>query len=433
LNFTEEQVLALAPDDASKKAGKDLANPAKWVTRGINEKAMWGECQGSGSKPYQTQIDLGAMAFKCSCPSRKFPCKHGLGLLMLYVKQPGIFVISEPPAWVAEWLEKRTETAEKKAEKKDAPVDEAAQAKRLQAREKSVENGIEELLLWMKDIVRNGILSIPEKGPAYFSNMGKRMIDAKAPGLANMVRDLGQTQFYTEGWQHKFMDQLVRIYMVANGYLHKDGLPDELKEDIRSRIGFTQSQDELKEKDGITDTWIVLAKQLTDEDNITTERNWLYGSKTRQHAQVLQFGVRGQGVAISLTPGMLLQAELVFYPSAQPLRAIIKKHATSQESPEFLGFPDWPQINIAIAKRNACLPFSMDQPFVIENITPVFYNNGWWLADASHNMVEIKQGYKNIFQLLATSGGQAFNMAVFGSENSFEPLGIWQDNRYLAI
>lgn len=433
MNFTEEQVLALAPDDASKKAGKDLANPAKWVTKGVNEKAMWGECQGSGSKPYQTQIDLGAMAFKCSCPSRKFPCKHGLGLLMLHVKQPGIFAETDPPSWVLEWLGKRTETAEKKAEKKDAPVDEAAQAKRLQAREKTVESGIEELLLWMKDIVRNGILTIPEKGPAYFSNMAKRMVDAKAPGLAGMVKDLGQTSFYTEGWQHEFMDQLARIYMVANGYKHKDALPDALKEDIRSRIGFTQSQDELKEKEGMADTWIVLAKQVTEEDNITTERNWLYGSQSRQYALVLQFSVRGQGVALLLTPGMVLQAELVFYPSAHPLRAIIKKHTTAQEMPEFDGFADWPQINVAIAKRNAGLPFSVDQPFVIENITPVFYNKGWWLADASHNLVEIKQGFKNIFALLAASGGHAFNMAVIGSENSFEPLGIWQDNQYMAI
>ena len=259
------------------------------------------------------------------------------------------------------------------------------------------------------------------------------MVDAKATGLANMVKELGQTHFYTESWQHEFIDQLARIYMVANGYQHKDALPDALIEDIRSRIGFTQSQDELKEKDGITDIWIVLAKQVTEEDNITTERNWLYGSQTRQYALVLQFSVRGQGVPISLTPGMLLQAELAFYPSAQPLRAIIKKHATSQVSPRFPGFTDWPQINVAIAKRNASLPFSVDQAFVIENITPVFYNNEWWLADTLHNMVQIKQGYKNIFPLLAASGGHAFNMAVIGSENSFEPLGIWQDKRYMAI
>ncbi|MGB8191873.1 MAG: SWIM zinc finger family protein, partial [Chitinophagaceae bacterium] len=81
MNLSEEQILALAPDESSKKSGKELSNASKWVSKGANETALWGECKGSGSKPYQTQVDLANIAFKCSCPSRKFPCKHGLGLL----------------------------------------------------------------------------------------------------------------------------------------------------------------------------------------------------------------------------------------------------------------------------------------------------------------------------------------------------------------
>src|ERR1700761_6609871 len=119
MKLTEDQIFALAPDEASKKAGRDLATPAKWVSKGINELALWGECQGSGSKPYQTQIDLINIAFKCSCPSRKFPCKHGLGLLLLYARQHQSFTSNEQPAWVAEWISRRAVTEEKKSEKKD--------------------------------------------------------------------------------------------------------------------------------------------------------------------------------------------------------------------------------------------------------------------------------------------------------------------------
>jgi hypothetical protein len=56
-NFTTDQVLALAPDAGSAKAGKDLATPRKWVSLGRDERAAWGECQGSGAEPYRTQID----------------------------------------------------------------------------------------------------------------------------------------------------------------------------------------------------------------------------------------------------------------------------------------------------------------------------------------------------------------------------------------
>src|SRR4030095_10122017 len=37
-SFTTEQVLALAPDPASAKAGKGLANPAKWVSLGKTDR-----------------------------------------------------------------------------------------------------------------------------------------------------------------------------------------------------------------------------------------------------------------------------------------------------------------------------------------------------------------------------------------------------------
>src|SRR5262245_38024511 len=107
MQWTAEQILALAPDASSAKAGQSLASPGHWLTLGHDPRCAWGECRGSGQKPYQTQIDLGEPAFRCSCPSRKFPCKHGLGLFLLLERQPAAFSQAEPPAWVQQWLESR--------------------------------------------------------------------------------------------------------------------------------------------------------------------------------------------------------------------------------------------------------------------------------------------------------------------------------------
>jgi hypothetical protein len=68
----------------------------------------------------------------------------------------------DAPAWVADWLNKRTEKLVVQTEKKEKPVDEAAQLKRQEARSSKVSAGIEELSAWLKDIIRNGLLSIPE-------------------------------------------------------------------------------------------------------------------------------------------------------------------------------------------------------------------------------------------------------------------------------
>src|SRR5215208_4135270 len=102
-----EQVLGLAPDPAAAKAASGVARPARWSDTGSDGEAVWGECQGSGKSVYRAYADLTEPAFRCSCPSRKFPCKHALGLLLLWVQSPDEFRAAKPPEWVAEWLEGR--------------------------------------------------------------------------------------------------------------------------------------------------------------------------------------------------------------------------------------------------------------------------------------------------------------------------------------
>ncbi|MCF6525166.1 SWIM zinc finger family protein, partial [Streptomyces sp. JJ36] len=108
VRWTAEQVLALAPDASSRKHGSRLAAPEPWSEAGTGDGAVWGLCRGSGSRPYRTVIDVGggdAPGYRCTCPSRKFPCKHALGLLLLWAGgEPAVREGPEPPEWAAEWL-----------------------------------------------------------------------------------------------------------------------------------------------------------------------------------------------------------------------------------------------------------------------------------------------------------------------------------------
>lgn len=231
LNLTEEQILQLAPDDSSVKAGKGLATLSKWVLKECSGRAVWGHCQGSGKNPYQTVIDLNDIAFKCSCPSRKFPCKHGLGLLLLYARQPDQFTQAEEPEWVTAWLAKRTEKAEKKEQKakSETPVDEAAQAKRQEKRHQKVLGGISDLEVWMKDLVRNGFLNVPERAYTLFDNMARRMVDAQAPGLAGRLRAMEAIDFDSESWKSDLTESMGRLYLLMPE-LQKHGRPSRRME-----------------------------------------------------------------------------------------------------------------------------------------------------------------------------------------------------------
>ncbi|HMG62213.1 MAG TPA: SWIM zinc finger family protein, partial [Streptosporangiaceae bacterium] len=131
--WTPEHVLSLAPDAPSRRAATRLSAPAPWSGTGCDTAsgaaAVWGECEGSGSTPYRTVVDLTGPTYQCSCPSRKFPCKHALALLLRWSAGAGV-AQDEAPVWAATWLSgRRTRSGQKAAHEADtssATPDEAS-------------------------------------------------------------------------------------------------------------------------------------------------------------------------------------------------------------------------------------------------------------------------------------------------------------------
>src|SRR5271157_325281 len=79
-----ENVEALAPDQASLDAARKLLKPGNWPAVASNGAGLvWGECQGSGATPYRVVVCETDAGYKCTCPSRKFPCKHSLALIWM--------------------------------------------------------------------------------------------------------------------------------------------------------------------------------------------------------------------------------------------------------------------------------------------------------------------------------------------------------------
>src|SRR5688572_31127336 len=188
-SWTSERVLALAPDSSSAKAGQGLSSLRKWKSVGRSDLAIWGLCQGSGSKPYQVRLDPGEPAYKCSCPSRKFPCKHALGLFLIAAGDLSAIKEGSPPDWVQEWLDSRAKRAETKAKKQEdaPPADPEAAAKRAAERARKVSAGMEELGRWLGDLARQGLATAPTQPYTFWESRAKRLVDAQASGAARLV------------------------------------------------------------------------------------------------------------------------------------------------------------------------------------------------------------------------------------------------------
>lgn len=84
--ITEQSITAIAPNAAAASNGKKLSTGGSFLKlwRSEDDTFYMGECKGSGKNPYTTSadfIDEEHPVYRCSCPSRQFPCKHCLGLL----------------------------------------------------------------------------------------------------------------------------------------------------------------------------------------------------------------------------------------------------------------------------------------------------------------------------------------------------------------
>lgn len=101
--MTQAKILSYSPDEASSKNALALAKREKWEHVGAYDdeegEIVWGEIKGSGGETYHTRVGVDDLAFRCSCPSRKRPCKHALALGILRANDASVFRDS-PPAWV---------------------------------------------------------------------------------------------------------------------------------------------------------------------------------------------------------------------------------------------------------------------------------------------------------------------------------------------
>ncbi len=424
-SWTPERILALAPDSSSASAGRGLAAKKNWVTLGKTETAIWGECQGSGKNPYQTRIDPLEPAFKCSCPSRKFPCKHGLGLFLLLQSDIAAFTQDTPPAWVTEWLEGRAKRSEAKESKKaEVAADPKAAEKRIVARAKKVSAGLEELQIWLRDLVRTGLSSVQNKPYSFWDGMGARLIDAQAPGVARMVRELAGIASSGEGWAERLLERLAKIHLLCEAYSRIETLPEPVQADVRTAIGFTQSQDELLEQTGIQDHWQVLGMVEGIQDRLRSRRAWLRGEKSGRYAMLLDFAHGNLPFERMLEPTSILLGDLVYFPSNHPTRAVIKKAERDLEQvvKKLEGLANFEAMLEQYANAIAAQPWLERIPIIVSSLIPHQSGAAWVLRDSSEHILPLQPNYAHTPTLLAVSGGHP--ITVFGEFDglNFLPL-----------
>ncbi len=432
---------------------------------------MWGSCQGSGKTPYRVAVDTFGPSYTCTCPSRKFPCKHVLGLLYLWAEgriELGGGISSYAAEWAAkrETVEKNRPSPEPARELTDAQVE--AAEKRAAQRDERVRTGMVELNRWLVDQVTAGVAATTKGGYRAASEMAARMVDAQAPGVASRLRSLALIPSSGRDWPERLVDQLGLLRLLAEATFRLDELDEELRQTVRDHLGYTTARADVLGSPPATDRWVVVGMRDSDEEQVSLRRVWLRGVESGRVAQVLLFTPYGGQVDTSLLPGMVVEGDVHYYPGRTRLRAIMGRRGC--ESPLTDWEPDaWTVSEAAAAWRQVIAddPWLSEYPALVcgtavaprvavsaaqrhadqaggprpaahlggpdADGAPLTGGNPWCLVDAAGDALPLVGTETDLWHLLAVTGGRRY--PVFGelSTAGLRPTSVVVDGRLVTL
>jgi hypothetical protein len=368
---------------------------------------IWGECQGSGANPYRVVADTDEQGSKCTCPSRKFPCKHAIALMWLFVEDGATFQDADIPAWVNDWMGRRRKGAAPapsgaSGETKslgtareataDAPHDPKADARKRAASEKraqdtrrSVRAATEDLDGWISDQLRTGLSGFLNEAGERCRRIAARLVDAKAGALASRVDEMPSRLLAlpTEQRIDGAVAELGKLALLTCAWRAAPDDPD-LRREV---IGSETREEVLADADAprTESLFEVLGERtLTRRDGLVSQATWLMNLAPgpQRFAVLLDFFPASAGRRSgAFVPGERFTAELAFYPAHLPLRAVIARRDESIDAPN--AWPDAGDPFADLAEQALAAPWRTETPVLLPagRICAEASGRAWWRSN----------------------------------------------------
>ncbi|XWN30121.1 MAG: SWIM zinc finger family protein [Devosia sp.] len=376
-------------------------------TGGGGSGACVGACQGSGANPYRVVFDSNDHGYMCTCPSRKFPCKHVLALMWMFADGADAFAPGETPDWVNDWIGRRRKPSGSAAraapsaagkslsaakipeapKAKDPKAEARAQAaakKRAEETEAALMGAMDDLETWIADQLRTGLSGLLADLTPRLRAIAARMVDGKATALAGRLDEISAevsvlpSQERVDG----LISHLGKLVLLAKAFRANPKDPALYRSiaSAEARESVLASPQALRVKA----RWEVVGERTkTRRDGLVSQATWLLNldGGAQSFALLLDFfpasaGSRGAAFAV----GEQFQGELAYYPAAAPLRAVIAERSALADPAA------WPMPSAdplaPVARLETLAPWETVTPILLPEGRVVMSSKrrAWWRA-----------------------------------------------------
>jgi hypothetical protein len=181
--------------------------------------------------------------------------------------------------------------------------------------------------------------------------LSTRLVDAKAQGLATRLDALAADVFRVPEQMRGdlVLERLAALALISSAYRQQERLPPPLIEDVRRAAGWTSRREDLLADPAApraTAEWIVAAtRSEVQPDKLRRLETWLLNATSADPATrvalLIDFVPVSSGPSASpFVAGETIAGEVVFYPSATPLRAQLATRTAGSTTTPWPPMPD---------------------------------------------------------------------------------------------
>ena len=294
-----------------------------------------------------------------------------------------------------------------------------------QPRFADMSQGVGELERWIQDLLRQGLVFLPDRSPEYWEFITKRMVDLKLPGISRSISRIQQLVSQQADIPFEtILGEIANIGLLLRSFRLIPTLSPDLQREILLQMGWNVRKEELEPLTPVSDHWLVIGRSFGEEDKLRYRKTWYWPFQSPRPAMVLDFVWGNQPFPKGHDIGQLLHGAFTFYPGTFPFRAQLKEEKQTritQFKPR-LGDTEISAFLDRYTRAGTRNPWLLDFPVVLNEVLPLYCKGKFFLVDQQKNTLMLQIRDNNAWRLMALSAGNP--ISVFGEWEGqrFSPL-----------
>lgn len=292
--------------------------------------------------------------------------------------------------------------------------------------------GANEIIVWLADVVNNGITTLYNQPEEFWDSISKRMVDAQLSGIGNRLKHVKNA--IAEEEEEYIIDAISEIYLLAKSLSKIDVLPESMALSLLKAAGYNITKKHLVNAELISDDWLVLGQVHGEEDRIRYRRTWIQGQRTKFMGQILDYAWGKQDFMQNWQVGRSFKGDARVYPGAYKLRLAIEAHShTSQLISSFAAYQDLNAFLKAYTLAVAAHPVLFHFPVSLKEIRIQLKHQEIYIIDKSLNAIPCFCSENAKWGLLAAAAGQEIQLFGEWDGSKFHPLSLISTGRFIKI